>query len=177
MEGKAILSALLFYILFFSLIFGQQDDFPVLEGPYLGQKLPGNKAVLFAPDVITYEVHESPTISPDEKEIIIGSMSEGMKHYKMEDGIWRLQTVSSFNIPDNCNGMFVSPSGKRLYFLIWENEDENFYVCEKKGEKWTKPCSLSEDVNSFKTHWQFTAARNENLYFSSGGNIMVSIFN
>jgi hypothetical protein len=153
------------------------SDFPVLRGPYFGQELPGKKAVLFAPEVITYEVHESPFISPDEKEIIIGSMSEGMKYYKMEDGIWRLQTVSPFDIPDKSNGMFVSPSGKRLYFLIWENDDENFYFSEKKGRKWTKPHSLGEDVNSFKTHWQFTVAKNENLYFSSEGNIMVSVFN
>lgn len=154
----------------------KKSEFPVLKGPYLGQETPGKKAELFAPDVITYEVHESPSISSDEKEIIISSMSEGTKYYKMEDGIWQLQTVSPFDIPDNCNGMFVSPSGKRLYFLIWENDDENFYVSKKKGQKWTKPHSLSEDVNSFKTHWQFTVARNENLYFSSEGNIMVSVF-
>ena len=57
----------------------EKSDFPVLKGPYLGQKLPGKKAVLFAPEVITYEVHESPSISSDEKEIIISSMSEGLK--------------------------------------------------------------------------------------------------
>ena len=177
MKWKAIPIGFLLSIFFLSIVLAQQDDFPVLKGPYLGQKPPGKKAVLFAPEVITYEVHESPTISPDEKEIIIGSMSEGMKYYKMEDGIWQLQKGSPFDIPDNCNGMFVSPSGKKLYFLIWENGDENFYVSEKKGQKWTKPCSLSEDVNSFKTHWQFTVARNENLYFSSEGKIMVSVFN
>jgi hypothetical protein len=177
MKGKAIPIGFLFFILFFPFIFGQQDDFPVLKGPYFGQKPPGKKAVLFAPEVITYEVHESPTFSPDENEIIIGSMSEGMKYYKMEDGIWQLQKVPPFDIPDICNGMFVSPSGKRLYYLIWENDDENFYVSEKKGQKWTKPCSLSEDVNSFKSHWQFTTANNDNLYFSSEGNIMVSVFN
>ena len=157
-------------------IFAKQGDIPVLRGPYLGQEPPGKKAELFAPEVITYEVHESPSISPDEKEIFIASMSEGMKFYKMVDGVWQLQDVSPFDIPDNCNGMFLSPSGKRLYFLIWENDDENFYVSEKKGEEWTKPCSLGEEVNSFKTHWQFSVAKSENLYFSSEGNIMVSVF-
>ena len=58
-------------------------DFPVLKGLYLGQKPPGKKAELFAPDVIDYEVHESPCISQDEKEMLIGSMEEGTKYYKM----------------------------------------------------------------------------------------------
>jgi len=154
----------------------KKESFPVLKCPYLGQEPPGKKAELFAPEVITYEVHGSPSISPDEKEILIGSMSEGMKYFKMVDGVWQLQDASPFDIPDNCNGMFVSPSGSRLYFLIWEDGDENFYVSEKKEEEWTKPRYLGEEANSFKTHWQFSVAKSENLYFSSEGNIVVSVF-
>jgi len=112
-----------------------QDDFPVLKGPYLGQKPPGKEAEIFAPELINYEVHGSPYISQDEKEIIIGSMTEGPKYYKMIDGVWSLQAVLPFAIPKNCNGMFVSPSGKRVYFLIWEDNDENFYFIETKGNK------------------------------------------
>ncbi len=177
MKYRAILVGILLAFVFAFISAAQQDDFPILKGPYLGQKPPGKKAELFAPDVIRYEVHESPFISPDEKEIIIGSMSEGTKYYKMVGGVWQLRTALPFETPDNCNGMFVSPSGKRLYFLIWEGNDENFYVSEKKGQKWMTPRSLGEEVNSFKTHWQFTVARNENLYFSSEGNLMVSVFN
>jgi len=176
MKSKAIFIEILLSILFVFICYAQ-DDFPILKGPYLGQKPPGTKAELFAPEVIGYEVHESSSISPDEKEIIIGSMSEGMKYYKMVDGVWQTQTVLPFDIPDNCNGMFVSLSGKKLYFLIWEENDENFYVSEKIGQNWTNPRSLGEAVNSFNTHWQFTTAKNENLYFSSEGNIMVSVFN
>jgi len=90
----------------------EKTSFPVLKGPYLGQKPPGKKAVLFAPELINYEVHGSPLISKDEKEIIIGSMTEGSKYYKMIDGVWSLQAVLPFAMPENCNGMFVSPSGK-----------------------------------------------------------------
>ena len=176
MKNGTISAGILLSMIF---VFGnsiQQDDFPVLKGPYLGQKPPGIKAELFVPDVITYEVHESPWISPDGKEIIIGSMSEGTKFYKMVDGIWQLHTVPPFDMPDNCNGMFISPSGERLYFLIWEDDDENFYVSEKKDNKWTKPSPIGEEVNSFKTHWQFSVAKSENLYISSERDIMLSVF-
>ena len=94
----------------------------------------------------------------------------------MSDGIWSLQKIPPFKIPRNCNGTFLSPSGNRRYFLIWENNDENFYVSEKKDGRWTDPRSLGEEVNSFKTHWQFTTSNNENLYFSSEEGIVVSIF-
>ncbi len=154
----------------------KKTNFSVLKGPYLGQKPPGKNAELFATELINYEVHGSPFISQDEKEIIIGSMTEGSKYYKMIDEVWSLQAVLPFAIPENCNGMFVSPSGRRIYFLIWENNDENFYFIEKKGNKWTTLRSLGEEVNSFPTHWQFTTAKNENLYFSSDGIVMVSVF-
>ena len=131
MKHRVIIIAVLIFVAFAFDIFAQQRDFPVLKGPYLGQRPPGNKAELFAPEVITYEVHGSPSILPDEKGMLVASMSEGMKFYKLVDGVWQLQKVSLFDMPDNCNGMFLSPSGKRLYFLIWENDDENFYVSEK----------------------------------------------
>ena len=154
-----------------------KEEFPVLTGPYLGQKPPGKNAERFAPDVITYEVHESPSISQDLTEMVIDSMEEGSKYYKMIDGVWTLQKAPPFDMPPGtCNGIFLSPSGKRVYFLMWQNNDENFYSSEKKDGKWTKPRSLGDEVNSFPTHWQFTTAKNENLYFSSDGRILVSVF-
>ena len=177
MKHRAVITGILLSMIFMYISYAHQDDFPVLKGPYFGQKPPGKKAVLFAPEVIRYEVHESPVFSQDEKEIIIGSMSEGMKYYNMVDGIWQLKTASTFDVPDYCNGLFLSPSGKRIYFLIWEDDDENFYFIENKGGKWTTPRAMSEEINSFKTHWQFSTAKNENLYFPSQNIIMVSIFN
>lgn len=32
-----------------------QDEFPILEGPYLGQKLPGSTAEPFAPGIVNTE--------------------------------------------------------------------------------------------------------------------------
>ena len=73
MKYRASFVRILFPIIFTLIGHAQLNDFAVLKGPYLGQKPPGKKAELFAPGVITYEVHESPSISPDEKEILIGS--------------------------------------------------------------------------------------------------------
>ncbi len=151
-------------------------DFPILKETYLGQKPPGKIPELFAAGFISNDVHDSPKISVDEKEMIIPTMGEGLKYYKMTDGNWLEQQTLPFIHPEICNGIFYSPSGKRIYFLSWENNDENFYFIEKIGDCWSEMKSLGDEVNSFDTHWQFSTSNNENLYFPFKDNIMVSNF-
>lgn len=153
-----------------------QNDFPVLKGPYLGQTPPGKIPELFASGFISNDVHDSPNFSLDEKEFFLGTMSEGIKYYKIIDGKWLDQGSLPFRQPEICNGIFLSPSGKRIYFLSYENGDENFYYVEKDGFRWSEMKSLGDDANSFKTHWQFSTSKNENLYFPVEDNIMVSVF-
>lgn len=43
---------------------------------YLGQISPGKTAKLFAPQIIKYKAHSSPTFTPDEKEIYWSTVSE-----------------------------------------------------------------------------------------------------
>jgi hypothetical protein len=52
-----------------SRLFGETFQAQIFQpkGPYFGQKPPGKEAEQFAPQIITYEVHESPSISPDFK--------------------------------------------------------------------------------------------------------------
>ncbi len=42
--------------------------------------------------------------------------------------------------------------------------------------QWAAPHFLGKEVNSFKTHWQFSIATNENLYLSVNDTIMISVF-
>ena len=86
--------------------FSENVDFPKLKGPYIGQKPPGVKAALFAPDLITYEAHESSTFSLDLTEMIICSM-ERTKYYRMIDGAWISQKALPFEYPPGTfNGLF-----------------------------------------------------------------------
>ena len=171
-----IKSWLLFFLTMSSLnSLGQQIDYLELKGSYLGQKPPGKSAELFAPEIITFEVHDSPIISRDESEFYIPTF-EGIKYYKMVDGVWSSPATLPFEVPANFNGMFISPDGKRLYFLLYENGDENFYVSVKEEDIWGPLRSLGDSINQFNTHWQFTTALNENFYFSSEATIMVSVF-
>jgi len=153
-----------------------KSGFPVLTSLYFGQKPPGEKAEIFAPEVLTFETHDSPIISQDETCMIICAMENGIKFYKMINGKLSLTTNPlNFDIPEICNGIAFSLTKNRIYFLVWKDNDEDFYFIEKTENHWTRPKSLGEEVNSFKTHWQFSLAMNENLYFTSDG-ILVSAF-
>lgn len=154
----------------------EQSDSPKLEELYFGQKPPGKRAEIFAPEVLAFECHDSPVISKDETWMIIGAMEHGIRFYKMIKGKLSLTTNPlEFDIPEICNGIALSPTKDRVYFLIWKNDDEDFYFIEKTENRWTRPKSLGEEVNSLKTHWQFSLAMNENLYFASDS-ILVSVF-
>jgi len=156
-------------------LLGQQIDYSKLKGLYLGQNPPGIRAELFAPEVITFEAHDSPIISRDETEFYIPTF-EGIKYYKMVDGVWSSPSTLPFEVPANFNGMFMSPKGDKLYFLLYEDDDENFYVSVQEEDIWGPLHSLGDSINQFNTHWQFTTALNENFYYSSKATIMVSVF-
>jgi len=176
MSIRLISTGLSMFFVFVCSLGAQQDELLVPEGYYLGQKVPGKKAVQFAAGIINYEVHNSPTFSPDGKEMIIGAMEDGDKYYRMISNRWTQQTDLPFKFHGVCNGIFYSPSGERAYFFIWKKGENVFYVSKKEGSGWSELKPLSDDINSVRSSWQYTAAGNENLYFSSEGNIMISEF-
>ena len=54
-----------------SLVGAQENDFPVLQGPYLGQNPPGVYPELFAPGIVSVEEnfeHSAAVFSPDGKD-------------------------------------------------------------------------------------------------------------
>jgi hypothetical protein len=66
MKSNMICLAALIFFVMTSLIGAQDNNFPVLTGPYLGQTLPVNEPVIFAPGIVSYGGnHSSLAISPD----------------------------------------------------------------------------------------------------------------
>jgi hypothetical protein len=157
----------------------QQSDFSKKDDSYFGQKPPGKKAELFAPHVLIDEGHDSPVISRDETWMVIGTIEHGAKFYKSA-GKSLVPSVNPmyFKIPEenNYNGMEISQSETRVYFLVWKNDDENFYFIEKTNSGWTTLKPMKDEINSYRTHWQFSLAGNENFYFASEGTILLAKF-
>ena len=152
--------------------------FPLRTGPYLGQKPPGKVPEPFAPDAFRgVGVHESPAFSRDGTEILVNVMgnNEQLRYFRSTSGTWARETPP-FDVPLYLNGLFLSPSGRRLYMLVFEDGRENFYFLENREGRWSKRRSLGSEVNSLATHWSFSIASSENLYFASEGDLYVSRF-
>jgi hypothetical protein len=151
---------------------------------YFGQKPPGKKAEIFAPEVMTYETHDSPIMSRDETWLATFGFDE-VRFYSMVDGKLALTTnplqfdiAQIFNgMTTFFNGMAISTSEDKVYFLIWRDGDENFHSITRQEDGWTEPKSLGDAVNSVDTHWQFTVDEKEDLYFGiREQGIVVSVF-
>jgi hypothetical protein len=149
-----------------------------MKGPYLGQKPPGKAPELFAPDAFRgVGVHESPAFSPDGREMFVNVMgnNEQVRYFRSTDGAWSRE-AAPFDVPQYLNGLFLSPSGRRLYLLVDEDGRENFYYLERREGRWSKRQSLGSEVNSLTTHWSFSVASSEDLYFASKGDLYQSRF-
>ena len=116
MNRICISIVLLFSILVFSSNSYGQDEFPVLEGPYLGQKPPGLTPEAFAPGIISTEHHEWGAIfSPDMKEFYFSrknNKSGKESHFvlKFENNRWHESEVEAGV------GGSISPDGKTMFF-------------------------------------------------------------
>lgn len=182
MKTKAIFFGILLSIFFVLMINAQQGDFPVLKGPYLGQKLPGNIPVKFPFDYMPkgYKLHSAPAFTPDGKEVYFSAMdfsirfSEKIFVMKMIDGIWTPPQVAPFSGDFFEGSPSISRNGKYLAFSsarildgdgMNETGERNIWYVEKMGDDWSSPRSLN-----FRTPgWENGSDISElgNLFFDS----------
>ena len=114
-----IFIALLISVLVLSSESYSQDEFPVLEGPYLGQKTPGLTPEAFAPGVVSTAGWEvSGVFTPDLKEFYFIREVESVEGSKKQEfvliqnthNLWRESVISP-----RVGQPFISPDGKTMY--------------------------------------------------------------
>ena len=135
------------------------QDFPELQGAYLGQKPPGIIPEVFAPNIVsdsTWAEHCQVAISPKGDEIFWSAWSskypkedgtgntEQIYYSKIENGIWTKPERADF-IKENPYGLNGGPSfsrdGNKLFFYQvktpWATSTMKTYYVEKKNGKLT----------------------------------------
>jgi len=126
------------------------NDFPILKGPYLGQKPPGMTPELFAPVPLqanpTWFWHGSPSFSPDLNEIYFVKYLKGQNGteiYRMKkaDQIWgapEKAMFSSAGYRDN-NPFFLGPETLLFYSARFGGS-----ICriEKPGDPGSQPAAM-----------------------------------
>lgn len=76
MRSKMIFAVIPAFTMLTPCVYAQQDDFPVITGPYLGREPPGDMPVLFPFDFVPqgYRLHSAPAFTPDGKEVYFSAM-------------------------------------------------------------------------------------------------------
>jgi len=93
-----------------------QDELPVLEGPYLGQKPPGLIPEVFAPGIVSTEHRDhAPFFTPDMKEFYftrkdVKSGKWSLVVFKSENNRWRKSVVGS-----RVGRPLLAPDGKTMH--------------------------------------------------------------
>jgi len=156
-----------------------QVGFPVLKGPYLGQKRPGPAPEIFAPGIVSLGFHEhNIAISPDGREIFFVTASADFSRYlimttREENGAWTMPEVAPFSGGRNDGAPSFSPDGKRLYFSSRRprpaggapGEDFDIWYVERRGGSWTEPVNLGGPVNTGQNEVNPSVASDGTIYF------------
>jgi len=115
MKRICTLIVLLFSILLINNKSYSQDNFPVLEGPYLGQKPPGLTAEVFAPGIVQTKCFEAfGVFTPDMKEFYFvrrcDAKSARLVVFKSRNNRWSKSVVGP-----RVGEPFISPDGKTMH--------------------------------------------------------------
>lgn len=151
--------------------------FPVLEGKYFGQKKPGKKPELFAPEIVSsiFTEHSSGVFSPDGKAFYWTSNQNQFKIFRMElkNNIWTEPEIASFSGKYSDYNPVLSYDGKRLFFVSGQPlseessvDDDNIWYVEKTGSGWSERKPV-RNVNSESYEGGPFAAKDGTLYFFS----------
>ena len=147
-------------ILIVSLSWGQQNNFSVLKGPYLGQKPPGMTPKVFAPSIISTNDDEGCSgFLNDGKLFIFNRSAHGDTNWtyipiyqmEMKDGKWTKPYPVPFQKGHNDDNFTVAPDGKTIYFQSDRSIDGSgqstrhsfIWKVTKTVEDWSEPRMLN----------------------------------
>lgn len=147
-------------------------QFPLLEGPFMGQKPPAKVPEEFLPGIVSgpYRAHGTVTFTPDGKEAYWSDMIPGSQT------VFGLKLVGDRWIPQESimwKDPIFTPDGNRLIYIsrkpLREGDPggkENYWTMVRTATGWSEPEPLSDVVNSLPIHWQCSVDNEDNLYFS-----------
>ena len=157
------------------------ETFSELKGPYLGQKLPGKKPIIFADGIVNRKLqHSTPSISPDGSEICWTDREFDSRYSviylsKKVNNRWATPEILVPNSNYWDDSPVFSPDGKTLFFNSnrpWPGNsgtehERIWFVKRQSGGSWSSPLPVDRVINDYALHWQVSVDNNGTLYFGS----------
>ena len=178
MKGNAIFVGILMSMISVFITAAQQHDFPVLEGPYFGQKPPGMTPEIFAPGIVSTDAPEGCICFSHD-----GNFLVFRRHFREETqvfvseqkaGKWTTPIVAPFFMKQYRFGDFTfAPNELKLYFTSnrplesgdKEATSSNLWIVENVDHQWLNPSPLGPAINS-PLHDSYPSVSNsKTLYF------------
>jgi hypothetical protein len=147
----------------------KDSDAPTIESPYFGQKQPGLIPEVFAPDIISLKGRNEGAVSfsPDFDEIYFTAKKKGensaVYFSRLENKKWTDLKKANFTKDKSSaeSHPFVSPSGKRIYFV--DDNDKIWYV-NRFEDSWSDAIKLDSPINDDLV-FNPIEAKNGDLYY------------
>lgn len=155
-----------------------EPQFPVFEGPYMGQQPPEDIPQMFMPGIVSgyYRAHSSIVFTPDGEEAYWTEMDEAEGAVKVSRTVnsrWSFPVVAELDRDPS-----ISPDGNRLFFIKTRpfkpgeepggdpDVKEEYWFLERVDSGWSAPISVGDAVNAIGVHWPCSIDKDGNLYFS-----------
>lgn len=151
---------------------------PLLKGPYLGQKLPGLTAELFAPGIVsTYMFERDMAVAPDGNTIYFSrklSDKSSLFFVHQTNAGWSEPRLAPFSGNDNDIEPYIQPDGKKMFFVserpIKPNQKNQFrfnmWQMTQTDSGWSSPVPLGAPINGFGSVTFPSMTKSGTLYFS-----------
>jgi hypothetical protein len=158
----------------------QENDFPKLTGPYLGQKPPGKTPEIFAPGIISNGIGvASIAFTPHGDEIYFARHTAGaddlgeILFMKLEKGQWTAPRLASFSGEFRDWNLNLSPDGKRLFYTSRrplrpgnrQKKDNDIWYVKRTDTGWGEPINAGFPVNTEKMDCYASVTGEGTLYY------------
>jgi len=166
-----------------------KSDFPILTGPYLGQKPPGMKPEMFAPGIVSTKKGWEAAISfsPGKKELFftrratIGGIENRIFYMKEVNGVWTKPEIASFGKEVMEFEALITPKGKTVLFSSDRpkpagiNTKGDIWYSEKNDSIWSEAKYFVPEIND---GWAMFVSSTDKgtLYFTGSYNKKYGVF-
>ncbi len=159
----------------------QYENWPDVSGPYLGQKLPGMKAEVFAPDIFSTDISEINSVfAPNRDEFYFTTWTRKTGTIilvtSQVDGRWTAPKAAPFSNHPSDVDVAVSYDGTRVFFGTRrprpgeaETRKDGFdiWYADRTESGWGEEHYLGPVVNSGKSQVYPTVTLDGTLYFQA----------